>query len=89
MRAAGDDVLLHALADAPGMADGDPPLAFELVWVAARDRVEVRGYDLWMPPTEPPFYQEDARTVGAAERLWEKATGRTLAWDGPPGRGRG
>ncbi|QIN79636.1 hypothetical protein GBA65_15125 [Rubrobacter marinus] len=60
-----------------------PPVFVEMVWLASRDRVEVRAYDANKGPGELPFYSEDAERVVDAAFLWAKAVGSAPRWERP------
>lgn len=60
-----------------------PPVLVEMVWLASRDRVEVRAHDATKPPTELPFYSETAETVNDAALLWREVSGAAPRWDRP------
>ena len=78
------DRLLQALVIGPHEEEdftlSGPPVLVSMVWLAARDRVEVSAFDATKPPTEPPFYSETAEKIKDAEALWESVTGRSVAW---------
>ena len=84
MRGAQDDVLLQAAVFAGEVHEDftqGPAILVEMVWLAARDRVEVRAYDATKPSSHPPFYSEDAETVNGAGLLWLEVVGASPKWD--------